>query len=142
MHKQILIPFLLVALLLSCSPQSETQAPSVTNTPSPTSLPTSTHTPIPTSTATPTPTPLPMAGPVTEDFMTRIGKGWVNDLTFSPNGKILSVATSIGVYLYQVEKMELISFLPSDAFVNKTIFINDFSTVQIRGKISHRINSG
>ncbi|HXF86460.1 MAG TPA: WD40 repeat domain-containing protein [Anaerolineales bacterium] len=61
--------------------------------------------------------------------MTRLGKGWVNDLTFSPNGKILSVATSIGVYLYQVETMELISFLPSLAFVKDTVFIDDKTLV-------------
>jgi WD40 repeat protein len=70
-----------------------------------------------------------MVGPVTENAMTRLGKGWVNDLTFSPNGKVLSVATSIGVYLYQVETMELISFLPSNAFVKDTVFIDDKTLV-------------
>jgi len=70
-----------------------------------------------------------MAGPVTENIMTRLGKGWINNLTFSPNGKTLSVATSIGVYLYQVETMQLISFLPSNGFVKDTVFIDDKTLV-------------
>ncbi|RIK31134.1 MAG: hypothetical protein DCC56_02790 [Anaerolineae bacterium] len=57
--------------------------------------------------------------------MTRLGKGWVNDLEFSPNGEILSVATSIGIYLYQVDTMALLTFLPSDALVTTTAFIDD-----------------
>ncbi len=59
----------------------------------------------------------------------RLGKGWINDLEFSPNGKILSVATSIGVYLYQVETMELIAFIPGSSFVKDTVFIDDETLV-------------
>ena len=127
MSKHLLAYFLSIVLLVACSPQPQEPTLQATNTPTLTPSPTSTNTSTPT--ITPTPTPLPMAGPVTENVMTRLGKGWVNDLTFSPNGKILSVATSIGVYLYQVETMEFISFLPSNAFVKTTVFIDDKTLV-------------
>lgn len=128
MFNRSLIYILSVVLLVACSAQPQptvqaTNSPTLTSSPIPS--PTSTLTP----TITPTPTPLPMAGPVTENVMTRLGKGWINNLTFSPNGKILSVATSIGVYLYQVETMELLYFLSSNAFVNDTIFIDDKTLV-------------
>jgi WD40 repeat protein len=125
--------FISIVLMVACSSQPQQPIQQATNTPTLiptlTPSPTSTITPTPIPTFTPTPTPLPMAGPVTENFMTRLGKGWVNDLTFSPNGKILSVATSIGVYLYQVETMQLISFLPSNGFVKDAVFIDDKTLV-------------
>jgi len=145
MFNRLLAYFLSIVLLVACSSQPQqptlqptntptlTRSPTFTNIPTPTITPTlkrsPTFTNIPTPTITPMPTPLPMAGPVTKNGMTRLGKGWINDLTFSPNGKLLSVATSIGVYLYQVETMELISFLPSDAFVKDTVFIDDKTLV-------------
>jgi WD40 repeat protein len=133
MFNRIAAYFLSIVLLIACSAQPQQPTQPATNTPTLiptlTPSPTSTITPTPIPTLTPTPTPLPMAGPITENVMTRLGKGWVNDLTFSPNGKILSVATSIGVYLYQVETMQLISFLLSNAFVTDTIFIDDKTLV-------------
>jgi WD40 repeat protein len=124
---RILGYFPAIVLLVACSSQPQQPTLQATSTPTQTPSPTSTNTP--TLTITPTPTPLPMAGPVTENVMTRLGKGWVNDLTFSPNGKILSVASSIGVYLYQVETMQLIAFLPGNAFVKDTVFIDDETLV-------------
>ena len=123
MFNRLLAYFLSIVLLVACSSQPQQPTLQPTNTPTLTPSPTSTNTPTPT--ITPSPTPLPMAGPVTGNFMTRLGKGWAYDLIFSPNGKILSVATSIGVYLYQVETMELISFLPSNTFVETIAFIDD-----------------
>ena len=129
MFNRVFSYFLSFILLVACSSQPQQPTLEATNTPtltpSPIPSPTNTLTP----TLTPTPTPLPMAGPLTENGMTRLGKGWVNDLTFSPNGKVLSVATSIGVYLYQVQTMELISFLSTNAFVNDTAFIDDKTLV-------------
>lgn len=125
MSNRLLSYFLSIILLTACSSQPQPPTLQATNTPTLTPSPTSTSTPTPIPTFTPTPTALPMAGPITENVMTRLGKGWVNDLTFSPNGKILSVATSIGVYLYQVETMELLSFLPSNAFVESIAFTDD-----------------
>jgi WD40 repeat protein len=103
------------------STSTSTSTLTATSTPTPTATPKITSTP----TNTPTPTPLPMAGPVTENYLARFGKGWVNDLTFSPNGKMLSVATNIGVYLYRLDTMDLKSFLPTKAFAQDTVFIDD-----------------
>ncbi len=127
MSSRLLGYFFSIAILVGCSSQPQQPILQATNTPTLTPSPTSAN--IPTPTITPTPTPLPMAGPITENFMTRLGKGWINNLTFSPNGKILSTATSIGTYLYQVETMKLISFLPSNAFVKDTVFIDDKTLV-------------
>lgn len=129
MSNHLLAYFLSIALLVACSSQSQQPTLQAASTPTLMPSPTSTSTPTPIPTFTPTPTPLPMSGPITENGMARLGKGWINDLTFSPNGKILSVATSIGVYLYQVETMELPSFLPSNIFVEKIAFINDKTLV-------------
>lgn len=132
MFKRFLSVILVIVLLSGCGGQ---QPQEIISTPSITPLPSATHTLVPTSTntptptLTPTPTPLPLAGPVTDNAMIRLGKGWVNDLEFSPNGKILSVATSIGVYLYQVETMELIAFIPGNSFVKDTVFIDDETLV-------------
>lgn len=132
MFKRFLSAILVIVLLSGCGGQ---QPQEIISTPSLTPLPSATHTPIPTSTntptptLTPTPTPLPLAGPVTDNAMVRLGKGWVNDLEFSPNGEVLSVATSIGVYLYQVETMELIAFIPANSFVKDTAFIDDETLV-------------
>ena len=32
----------------------------------------------------------------------RYGKGWINDIEFSPSGNLVSVATTIGVWTYDV----------------------------------------
>ena len=32
----------------------------------------------------------------------RLGKGWIKDLQFSPNGAQLAVATTIGIWIYDV----------------------------------------
>lgn len=129
MFKRVLLVSLMMVMLTACGGTQPVTTP--THTPPPTStytpIPTSTNTPTPT--LTPTPTPLPLAGPVTDSAMTRLGKGWVNDLEFSPNGEILSVATSIGTYLYQVDTMELISFLPGNHSIKDIVFIDNETLV-------------
>lgn len=37
-----------------------------------------------------------------EDALARLGKGWVTDMAFSPDGSQLAVACSIGIWLYNV----------------------------------------
>jgi WD40 repeat protein len=125
MFKRFLLAILAIAFLSGCGATQTVATPTLTPSPAATQtpIPSPTHTSTPT--LTPTPTPLPLAGPVTDSSMVRLGKGWINDLEFSPNGDVLSVATSIGVYLYQTDTMELTSFLPSDAFVTNTAFIDD-----------------
>lgn len=129
MFKRFLSVILVAVLLSGCGATQTVTTPTLTPSPASTqtSIPSPTNTSTPT--LTPTPTPLPLAGPVTDSAMTRLGKGWVNDLEFSPNGEVLSVATSIGVYLYQVETMQLIAFIPGNSFVKDTVFIDDETLV-------------
>jgi WD40 repeat protein len=41
----------------------------------------------------------------------RLGKGSINDVTFSPDGKLLAVATSIGVWIYDAQTGKEISLI-------------------------------
>ncbi len=43
---------------------------------------------------------------------TRIGKGEISDLLYSPNGDILAVVSSIGIWLYDTKYYQEISLLP------------------------------
>jgi WD40 repeat protein len=43
------------------------------------------------------------------------GSGWVTDLATSPDGSVLAVASSIGVFLYNTETLMPIQFLHNDA---------------------------
>lgn len=129
MFKRFLSIILVFVLLSGCGATQTVTTPTLTPSPASTHTPVPTSTNTPTPTLTPTPTPLPLAGPVTDSAMTRLGKGWVNDLAFSPSGRILSVATSIGVYLYSVDTMKLIAFIPGNSFVKDTVFIDDETLV-------------
>ena len=55
----------------------------------------------------------------------RLGKGEVNNIKFSPNGTLLAVATSIGVWLYEAGNGEEITLLPQPKKVNVLVFSPD-----------------
>ncbi len=44
-----------------------------------------------------------------EGTITRIGRGGIQDTAFSPDGKLLTIATYLGLWWYDVEKRELIT---------------------------------
>ena len=44
-----------------------------------------------------------------EGAITRIGRGGIQDTAFSPDGKLLTIATYLGLWWYDVEKRELIT---------------------------------
>lgn len=46
-----------------------------------------------------------------DDAIARLGKGAINEIKFSPDDKLLAVATSIGVWLYNAETGEEIALL-------------------------------
>jgi sulfatase modifying factor 1 len=64
-----------------------------------------------------------------ENAIVRFGKGCVNPdnkgVAFSPDGKMLAVATSIGIYLYDTEKFEEAFFFPTNEWMNSVIFSSD-----------------
>ncbi|MGC8947394.1 MAG: WD40 repeat domain-containing protein, partial [Anaerolineae bacterium] len=57
--------------------------------------------------------------------LARWGKGTVNQVAFSPDGRLLAVASSLGVYLYDAETLEEIRFLESPAWVTSVAFSPD-----------------
>lgn len=46
-----------------------------------------------------------------EGAKTRLGKGWITEIAFSPDGTLLAVASSIGVWLYDAQTGEELDLL-------------------------------
>jgi len=91
----------------------------------------------PTPTATPslpvlagTPVPLPNE-PITPENVDRIqqlamwGKGRIEHLAYSPDGKILAVGTTAGVWLYDAETLAELRFINTGNFVGSLAFTGD-----------------
>ncbi len=77
-----------------------------------------------------TPVPLP-AEPITPDNVDRIqqlamwGKGRIEQLAYSPDGKILAVGTTAGVWLYDAETLAELRFINTGNFVGSLAFTGD-----------------
>ena len=50
-----------------------------------------------------------------EGVKARLGKGSINDMVYSPDGTVLAVASSIGVWLYDVASGQARTLLTADA---------------------------
>jgi dipeptidyl aminopeptidase/acylaminoacyl peptidase len=112
------------------SPAPATQTPAPTIAPSPALPPTATPlpTPSPTPLPTPTPTPRPPIAPETASQIhpiLRLGKGWIGELAFSPDGRLLAVASSIGVYLYETATLQEVRYLPTESWMWDAAFSPD-----------------
>ncbi len=56
----------------------------------------------------------------------RLGKGEINDIKFSPDGSHLAVATSIGIWIYDVKSLKEITFMRSDRYtINAISYIDN-----------------
>ena len=69
-----------------------------------------------------------------EGAIARFGKGYINDIAYSPDGALLAVATSIGVWLYDVStdtELNLLSEEPD--YVEAIAFSPDSSTLASGG---------
>lgn len=151
------IYFLIVMMLLvSCAPS--TAEPTLAYTPS--SLTTLTNTPKPTTTKSPTSIPAAPTATITPmtvatvsasplmltEFnvgtemkrLNVIGTGTPHDITFSPDGKRLAVATGRGVYLYDGTTFEQNGFIDVNDSVSAIAFSPDGVTlaVAVDGKVS------
>ena len=68
----------------------------------------------------------------------RLGKGAIGNsdrtVTFSPDGRLLAVASGIGVWLYTAENLESVTLLPSGS-VNSLSFSSDGTTLASGGHV-------
>jgi len=123
---------IVIALILSgcnsSAPVPTSVQPTRSLTKTPIFKPTSTKTQTPTSTITPHPsptiTPMSEGGVAPHNLaldeeraanqmvrLARFGQGSLYDVEWSPDGKYLAVATGLGVYLYDANTFEQVSFL-------------------------------
>jgi predicted nucleic acid-binding Zn ribbon protein len=96
-------------------------------TPTPPDTPVQT---LPVLAGTPLPQPpLPIsaenAGEVVE--LARWGKGIIYQLAYSPDGKLLAVATTIGIYLYDANTLDEVRFIDTGTWVYSVAFSPDGS---------------
>ena len=78
--------------------------------------------------STPSPPPREPLGPENAARVAQLarwGKGWVAEVPFSPDGRLLAVASSIGVYLYAAADLSEVRFLPTDAPMRSVAFLPD-----------------
>ncbi|MCG9129961.1 hypothetical protein JT359_20430 [Candidatus Poribacteria bacterium] len=61
-----------------------------------------------------------------EGAIARLGKGGINTMQFSPDGKYLAVGTDIGVWLYNVKSESVKALLP-----DKSIEVNNYETTTV-----------
>ena len=108
---------------------SPTVAAAVTGVPSPTTAPT--NTPVPTATPVPIPITVDNAGNLTE--AARWGKGKVLDLAYSPDGKILALATTIGLYLYNTADWSEARFIDTGVALGCLAYSPDGAMVAVGG---------
>jgi WD40 repeat protein len=67
-------------------------------------------------------------GPENIDEVTqldRLGKGWLTEAVFSPDGKLLAVASSIGIYLHDSKSLEEVMFIDTKRWVSSVSFSPD-----------------
>jgi WD40 repeat protein len=101
---------------------------SIGRTPTPLIVAHPTTPPLPVRAGTPYPQPVvPIsaenAGQVVE--LARWGKGVISEVTYSPDGKLLAVATSIGIYLYDANTLDEVDYISSSSWVSSVAFSPD-----------------
>ena len=61
--------------------------------------------------------------------LARWGKGTVNKIALSPDGHLLVVASSVGIYLYDARTLEEVRFIETNIWVNSVAFSPDGQTL-------------
>lgn len=76
-----------------------------------------------------------------ESAMTRLGKGGINVMKFSPDGMRLAVGTTIGVWIYDVvDGTEKVLPLESILYISALVFSTDGKMLAIHGGLYSRIH--
>jgi WD40 repeat protein len=125
-----------LAMMAGCG-----NAPQPATSPLPSSTPAPTTTPTPTSAPTPslsvlagTPVPMPQE-PITPENAADIvelamwGKGWVLEVTYSPDGRLLAVGTSTGIWLHDAQTLDMVRFIETDGGAVSLAFTPDSGMV-------------
>lgn len=94
-------------------------------------------------------TPVPSALPITSDNadeiqqLARWGQGTVNSITYSPNGRLLAVASSVGVVFLDTATFAEAGFLPTLGNVDRLLFSSneDLFALMIRDTVQLWRNS-
>jgi len=124
-----------------------TPAPTRTYPLLPSAIPTSkplTQTPtleFPVLAGTPVPRPVAVIFPGNADRVTHLarwGRGAVNEVACSPDGTLLAVASSTGIYLYNAQPLTNVCFIETDAWVNSVAFSPDGATL-VSGSEDHMV---
>jgi len=125
---------------------TQTQALPLVEEPTMTLMPTKTVTPIPTAEITMAPTAdnsylftNPYLGPALEGGYRSIGKGTITDSDITPDSRFLIVATNLGLYVYEVETLELTRYLPVEEELNQVEVNPDgtgFVTTDYKGNLT------
>jgi len=61
--------------------------------------------------------------------LARWGKGTVEEVVYSPDGRLLAVASSVGIVLYDAEGLAEVRFIEGDAPVRSVAFSPDGGTL-------------
>ncbi|MGB0386099.1 MAG: AAA-like domain-containing protein [Ardenticatenaceae bacterium] len=61
--------------------------------------------------------------------LARWGKGIMIEIAISPDGEVLAVASSLGIYLYDAQTLEPVGYIQSDAGVSSVAFSPDGKTL-------------
>lgn len=125
---------------------NQTQMLPLVEEPTMTLMPTKTVTPIPTAEITMAPTAdnsylftNPYLGPALDGGYRSIGKGTITDSDITPDSRFLIVATNLGLYVYEVETLELTRYLPVEEELNQVEVNPDgtgFVTTDYKGNLT------
>lgn len=129
---QVTIPTSNITQLETSTPLAETNSPTQTIIPSPSSTFTATVTPKPVFASTPIPPGENSISAENAGNLTKVaewGYGQANFVTYSPDGTLLAVASSTGIYFYDSKTLADIGHILTDDKVNGITFSPDSKSI-------------
>jgi WD40 repeat protein len=129
-HFFLLLIVIMLVMLSACQQVEPTPTEVIESIETTTPEPTSTDDLL-TTTATVTPTEEPRK--ITVEEIGRLGKGSIIDLAWSPDGTMVAVSTSIGLYMLDSVNLEEIYFIETNYHVWNFIFSSDGTLMAFEG---------